>query len=86
LLLGTSQIGQAAGTLLCDQSLKSQTDQRGFLFDSSELGSIAQERIINVERCPHVHQDARIMHTGQVSGSITLDLMLMVDDTIGLVT
>src|SRR4029077_11900715 len=39
-LLRTAQIGQTAGTLLGDESLKPQADQGGLLVDSSELGSI----------------------------------------------
>src|SRR3990172_4860237 len=34
MLLGSSEIRQAAGALLSDQGLKPQTHQRGFLFDS----------------------------------------------------
>ncbi len=57
-LLGPTQFSQSTGTLPSDQRLQPEPDKGGLLFDASELGCLAEEPIIDIQRCSHMHEYA----------------------------
>ena len=61
--VGTTQRRQTPGAFAGHEGLEPRPDNRGLFAKAAQLSRSPKQRIIDIQRRRHMHQDARLMHT-----------------------